>query len=122
MNKTKIRRVALALLTGELAMRKRGKKIGYNQNCWSSDTQPDHSGHKCGTTACIGGTAIAIFEPSFRGLEWGSKAQEILGLTNGEREALFTSFVPIKNPTAKQAAMVLFHFAETGKVDWRVAA
>lgn len=119
MHKTNIRRVALALLTGELATRKRGTRIGYNQGIWCGTDRVDMSGHDCQTTACVAGTAVILFGGKRR--DYSEQARKIFKLDLLQAEQLFT-FRPdsISVPNAKQAAMVLFHLAETGKVDWKV--
>lgn len=126
MNKTNIRRVAVALLTGELATRKRGEQIGYNQSNYRGGSQPDNSGHSCNTTACIAGTAAAMFKPAlFRSGNGGKMydfGRKLFGLSYDQASNLFTG-VPshISTPDARAAALVLFNLAETGKVNWEVA-
>lgn len=121
MNKTKIRRVALALLTGELTKRKR--PIGYNQRTYHGDDRPDMSGHSCGTVCCIAGWTTALYAPRIRSC-CGPKARKILGLTATQARNLFAGApfgcFNLREPTNKDAAMVLFHLAETGKVNWEI--
>lgn len=127
MNKSKIRRVALALLTGELAVGKR--HIGYNQGTYKAHRtglagRPDRGGHDCGTVACIAGHVTAIYDRGVFGRDdnIGGVARRILGINQSQADELFTGMPHALNvPNAKQAAMVLFHLAETGKVDWNVA-
>lgn len=87
MNKARVRRVASALLNEELATRKRGTKIGYNQVSWFSRdfARPDFGHHGCGTTACVAGHVTAIYDPRPR-QNYSQRAQKILGLTNFQAE------------------------------------
>jgi hypothetical protein len=125
MNKTNIRRVATALLTGKLAEK---KGVGYNQIPLfdTSGMRHDNSGHGCGTVACIAGHAAFLAggkRAAKRGDAWDT-AKKYLGLKdeNMALELFNTNPLgPSDQPTAKQAALVLFHLAETGKVDWSVA-
>lgn len=126
MNKTNVRRLAMALLTGELTKRK--KPVGYNQRTYlSSDSAefPDNSGHYCGTVACIAGTAAILhgYRPrnGNNGITFSTRASEFLGIRGLAARELF-NYRPLESePSAKQAALVLFHLAETGIVDWTVA-
>lgn len=78
----------------------------------------------CGTTACIAGHAVALFEPDriCRKI-WPSgilkTAEQILDLTPKQSVDLFlrTSFTG----TPAQAANVIQHLANTGEVDWTKA-
>lgn len=125
MNKAKIRAVAVALLTGKLPNRRR--EIGYNQRKWH-DTRgimTDHSGRGCGTVCCVAGWTTALFAPRLKkGDQISRRARQILGLRAVEAESLFSGNVLHsldREPTNKDAAMVLFNLAETGKVNWEIA-
>jgi hypothetical protein len=127
MNKTAIRRVATALLTGELATRKRGRRVGYNQRGWYNfnGEYTDRSGQACGTTACIAGHAVILLDKSVRkpAAGWFGRARALLGLTHDTANDLFDGTPSVGGePSPKQAALVLFNLAETGKVDWSVVA
>lgn len=126
MNKTNVRRLAMALLTGELAKRK--KPVGYNQRTYLSDEScyHDNSGHQCNTVACIAGTAAILhgYRPRGEGKvrSYTARAEKFLGIKGHAARELF-DYNPLvdQDPNARQAALVLFHLAETGKVDWDVA-
>ena len=126
MNKTFVRRVATALLNAELATRKRGTKIGYNQAAFGVRGYcfPDQTGHDCGTTACIAGWAVALdgLNP-LKVYNVAKRARKLLGLTDNQAAELFSGSVISKahGPTSQDAALVLYNLAETGKVDWNVA-
>jgi hypothetical protein len=124
MNKTNIRRVASTLLNGTLA---ETKGIGYNQRPTfdTGGNYIDHTGKGCGTTACIAGHA-AYFAGGRRAAKasgmWRT-AKKYLGISEDTALRLFAAMPTVgKEPTAKQAALVLFNLAETGQVDWSVAA
>ena len=83
----------------------------------------DHSGHDCGTVACIAGWSNAI--------RTGGRPEEIdpdeeaewLGLSQGRADALFFPHLPREEWAAisqDQAIRTLRHLAETGEVDWSV--
>lgn len=88
----------------------------------------------CGTVACIAGFQVAI-GPKKAGRKaiksfwdgtgnWGNngpiaeEAKLQLGLTEREASSLFTP--GYYEYTAKQAAKVIRHFANTGRVDWNI--
>ncbi len=130
MNKTAIRRVAAAILAGTLATRKRGEKIGFNMGPfykaaqWNSgDFLTDQTGHNCGTIACIAGwTHFMHGGKSRQSAAIATHAREVLGLTQKAADHLFCPFgVDNKTVTAQQAALVLYHLAATGKVDWDIS-
>lgn len=127
MNKTNVRRLAMALLTSELA--NKPKPVGYNQRTYFgvSSEWPDQGGHDCGTVACIAGHAALLNGYRPRGKTRSNNkvqehADEFLGISLRTARQLY-NFNPLgsADPTAKQAALVLFNLAETGKVDWEVA-
>ena len=122
MNKVRVRQLADMLLRGDLATR--GKNpIGYNQGTFGSGASRfrDMTGHHCGTNACIAGWAKAVWAPRSRNAY--ESARRVLGLTGEQASELFSGVVPLSTePTAAQAALVLYNLAVTGKVNWRVAA
>lgn len=78
----------------------------------------------CGTTACIAGHAYALFKPEIQCRKIGSMdlvrdVRLLLDLTPEQAMDLFwrTSF----KGTPAQAANVIQHLANTGKVDWTKA-
>lgn len=95
----------------------------------------DHTGHNCGTTACIGGWANAIQSKTL--VEAGdlteADARNFLGLSPAKASDLFYArnypenlispdedyFIGI---TAEQAVATLRHLAATGKVDWAIGS
>lgn len=89
----------------------------------------------CGTVACIAGWAVAAFNPKLQGfqIDYEQIAADLLGLRYEQADRLFT---PSDNgddcdpededrspyaASAKQAAKVVRHLAETGEVDWSKA-
>lgn len=125
MNKAKIRGVALALLAGKLPTKR--VPIGYNQKKWrSTDAKvADMSGQGCGTVCCVAGWTTALYAPRLKtGEQIALAARKILGLREAETTLLFSGNVMGslgREPTNKDAAMVLFNLAETGEVNWRIA-
>ena len=127
MNKTKIRKVAVALLNGTLATRKRGEKIGFNLAPFYYKSEGemvhiDRTGHGCGSTACIAGWAHFLEGGRAKNASTISMhAREILGLDIERAEQLFAPMdINRSAVTPQQAAFVLFNLAETGKVDWSI--
>ena len=122
----------------------------YNRNVNSSIGLPDHSGHGCGTTACIAGWAVALYgaagevlnptdqdvldgglrrvstaRTAFRksGGSYRERGQQLLGLSELQACDLFgLNGTPQRNDnvTKEQAVATLLHLAKTGKVDWQV--
>ncbi len=99
--------------------------LGFNMRRWrdrAGASSPDLSGHGCGTVACIGGTAEAMFPKKL--------AEDALGLTHEQSKALFFAVDGTGNRvisdeefgsiTPSQAAAVLRHLAATGEVDWSI--
>ena len=88
--------------------------------------------HECGTPACIAGWAHALFsDPVDDALHFrASYSDEILGLSRRQGDLLFEPdnehayFGAVYGETgyvsAKRAAAVLRHLADTGEVDWSV--
>ena len=68
--------------------------------------------HPCGTAACIGGWTEILFDP-----EGNGDAEDLLGLTTEQADALFFDIVE-HDPSPAQAAAVLRRLAETGEVVW----
>lgn len=135
MNKTKIREVALALLQGPVKVGR--VKVGYNQTSFGARNQEDYTGHHCSTTACIAGWAVALDGKNPRTVSnVASEARKLLGLNEDQALDLFAAS-PLFNRAAsmpydgarrgrnvqpRDAALVLFNLAETGVVDWKIAA
>jgi hypothetical protein len=75
--------------------------------------------NECGTAACIAGHALRYFEDvpvkfSYPALAAG----EILDLTYGQGDDLFTPFNHMNETDPHKAARVLRHLAATGEVEW----
>lgn len=120
--KKNIRRIAVALMTGELATRRKGTKIGYNQNFVIEDQSTDRGGHACNTNACIAGHASYLLGgPKKNGTAMWDFAVGAFGLNAEEAMGLFGGRPANYIPTAADAALVLFNLAETGKIDWSIA-
>lgn len=85
--------------------------------------------HKCGTAACIGGWAAALFFPALSPYHVGTQEIAIeLDIPYSRARALFYPPLPDRNgepcpynATAEQAVRVMDHLAETGEVDWSKA-
>jgi hypothetical protein len=135
MNKSNVRKLALAILNGTLATRERGTKIGFNMIPWfskegeESTNYEDKTGYNCGTVACMAGWAYFLSGGSFRKAVLNSRdgshiierARKYLGLDPPTASNLFVpDYVLRKNTTTKDAALVLFNLVETGKVDWNI--
>ena len=134
MNKTNVRRLALAIFTAELAQRKRGKKIGFNMvpfigvngdSSYPGVVYEDKTGFDCKTVACIAGTAFLLNGGSIKSRHQSEKiaekAKKWLGLGETDANLLFApDYRTRQQVTPQQAALVLFNLAETGQVDWNV--
>jgi len=81
----------------------------------------------CNTAACMAGFACLLFdyENASKDLYVGTpgysipaKAIELLDITDREAELLF--YGAGNGVTGPEAAKVLRHFAETGKIDWSI--
>ena len=94
--------------------------------------QTDWPQTDCGSNTCIAGWAVAFLGAEdqiwkYRKLHYGNSmipeyAQELLGLSHSQSEKLFISIPYMdRDPTPRDAAMVLRHLAATGKVDWQAA-
>lgn len=116
------------------------EKAKINVKFSMGDWVEDHGGLNCQTAACIAGYAVcaahgedrakqAVFRPEgrlklfpgHRGIQ--DEAARILGLTEEQSDQLFVMDGwdhPMEKVTKKQAAKVLRHLAETGKVDWGI--
>lgn len=94
----------------------------------------DHSGHNCGTVACIAGWGAAVSGvPKSRMTEdfdAETPAMEFMGLSEDQMDHLFyakshphfSSHKNWNNITQDQAVAVLRHLAATGEVDWSISA
>lgn len=88
---------------------------------------------KCGTVCCLAGAAQCFFDPKhtvknlnkwWPDWDW-SEAAELLGLDPTTADALFhpdqiSDTMCWEHIKPKQAARVVRHLIETGKVDWTV--
>lgn len=105
--------------------------LGFNLTYYSADIAKesgddvqliDHSGHSCGTVACIAGYCAALrtgdandawvlSEAKFLGITY-SKGEELFGCNMAERDR--------NKITSDQAVRTLRHLAATGEVDWSI--
>ena len=128
MNKLRIRAIALGLLTGKLA----DAGLGYNQKTYGTAHPmtrkvPDAGGRDCGTTACVAGTAIALYNPGLweafldgrrSAFDMFDGGKAILDLDSPTANALFDGSPvgyehgEIKSPAPKQTPAVLYKLAE----------
>jgi len=102
----------------------------FNMNTWVGFIEGDDDEdpltasqirHDCGTCACIGGWADALFrEPDDRPMDHTVTATgELLGLTSDQSFELFTpKGVVWPDVTQEKAAEVLTRLIETGEVKW----
>ena len=104
--------------------------LGFNMNyLHATDAPPflsidDHSGHNCGTVACLAGHIYHMC-PELEGGEWDAPA-EWLGLSSLDAYRLFFGIipdrpeegVPLTDITLEQALIVLEHLKATGEVRW----
>lgn len=96
-------------------------KVGFNMNWWRGNTdkaRDDVSGHRCGTTACIGGHINIL-----QGIKHydADSAGDWLGLSPREATELFFNF-PYARTSIRQAINTLKKLARTGTVDWKARA
>lgn len=103
-----------------------GLNLGFNMRWWNEETKlltrnaRAQYSDGCGTVACIGGTinvlaGHASSRDSFAAAQW-------LGVDGDDAIALFYPVdARVWRATRSQAAKVLRHLADTGKVDWSVA-
>ena len=84
----------------------------------SSEDNAREALHKCGTAACIGGWAVALFQPNAKVFDVRAyMAAPLLGINDEDAHALFYSFVDSRI-TPAQAAGVIRNFVATGYVNW----
>ena len=132
MNKQNILRLAEVLERNELAR----LGIGFNMDRYykTGSALEDKSGHNCGTTACIAGWAVALFnedgtprtepfveDPYKHGIPIANLGRVALGLSYSIADALFTPELPDhiwSSITPQVAAKTLRSLAETGEVRW----
>jgi hypothetical protein len=109
--------------------------LGFNMGGWkvSADkAHPDLSGHSCGTVACIAGWTCEIngipmrADCAFSNYQLSDNAAAILGLTEEQREELFTPEHEAVNYHGGmigpvEAVRCLRNLTITGKVDWAAA-
>ena len=101
--------------------------LGFNMSTWNdvtADWAIDHSGHSCGTVACIGGTAAVLMSARNPRNQWNSeaKAANWLGLSSRERHLLFfgkpTGVEFLCDVQAKHAVATCRYAAEHNVIDW----
>ncbi len=100
------------------ALERGSPELDLDQEYWAYDSE-------CGTSACIAGWTVFIFEPAIfsqyldddQSADISEIATRYLGLDVEQTGRLF-HFVFNSNP--KIAARVLRHLAETGKVEWDI--
>lgn len=116
------------------------KDLGFNMMAFASSCEIspelDRSGHSCGTTACIGGHAVALAHADWTlsdlaaADDVGSShllhndARDWLGITEDQADCLFYKSpkgVPFEMTTPAMAVKTLRHLAATGVVDWNEA-
>src|SRR5882724_1413925 len=124
MNKDALLRVADAIEKHEI------EDLGFNMNRFVTSSAHDQSGHYCGTTACIGGWAIAVQE-NITGTELleqqmssEDRAQKYLELSDDEARTLFLGRPPgtfFCDVTPAQAVATLRYAAKHGVIDWDAA-
>lgn len=129
-NRENCRLLAEAFATQKLA--KEGT-LGYNQTTFIpySDV-PDYSGHACGTSACVAGWAVALFDGNRKYVrmtpnEIQERAAELLGLSDEQSENLFSDPEPVDSCEDQEVATcvvatILDGAAQTGRVmSWKTA-
>lgn len=116
----------------------RGAVVGFDMSTYV-DMHPDDDKHTCGTTACIAGWVVALFDEKGlprekalgptalkkienndggRGRGIHVMAAQILGLNDWDSNALFCP-PDLASISASDAAKTLRHLAVTGAVDWQ---
>lgn len=108
--------------------------LGFNMAAFydtADEIGPDMSGHRCGTTACIAGWAVAVRDGGLPPLgsvneaiiDYVASAVSFLGLGPDKYGDIPRDLMLITDPaiTPSQAVSVLRHLAETGEVDWNRA-
>lgn len=113
MNADALRKVADAIEEGR-------KDFGYNQYCYGC-----RDSSTCGTAGCIAGWTVLVTDgkrklEAIDFSELGSRASEILGLSENEHACLFTGDTPVV-ATEKSAVRTLRYAAEHGVIDWQAA-
>ena len=114
MNRKNILKVANAI---ESACRPDAKpEIGFNMGVWKASGRKDYTGHDCGTVACIAGWTEHLFPKTCPPISLGIDIHqfEALSMPPGWRTS--------RSYTPQHAVAVLRHLAETGRVDWSIAA
>lgn len=120
--------------------------LGFNMSVFIQPTIiarcVDQSGHSCGTVACVAGTIRAMRTGQITFISAGEMdwTEEVawLDLAGDVAEELFFAegylgqlydeaddtdgVIGLEDFTAAQAVAVLRHLAETGEVDWSIAA
>lgn len=112
--------------------------LGFNMSSfanWAQSANDDRSGHSCGTTACIGGHAVALAtreslesliaaDGITKGRHLHDEARDWLEISDDQAHQLFYSSpcgVSFSDVTPQQAVNTLRHLALTGYVDWEKA-
>ena len=132
MNREMILRVADAIEAADKA--ETTPVMGFNMNYVreiSASSEEDMTGHGCGTVSCIAGWTLAI-DSDFKIDKkitpddplWKGAAAHLLGLDKEAAHNLFMAVgaADIEEVTPAEAIAVLRHLAETGEVDWSLAA
>jgi len=129
MNKKRILELANIIEAGDT-------QLGFNMESWQSHTNEDHSGHGCGTTACIGGWAVARWGTSGRArkldgtrldrLDYHQIKDAATDILDLDRRTARFLMIPgqasagqgLEDIPQAQAVVTLRHLAETGEVKW----
>ena len=121
----KKRVVAVADLMERIWAQERASGVAlYSQLYWGRLLEEQPNGAlACGTPGCVGGWALHLAGSRVR--RWSMMRQAAsrwLDLTFDEGDKLFDCFPlgPHRRVTARRAAKVLRHFADTGKINWRI--
>lgn len=121
MNKDNILKVADAIEQHSIP------DLGFNMDFFSSPRshgsaiKADHSGHDCGTVACIAGWAVQVGDLP----RTFAAARQYLGIDDDLGDDLFygdSDDLVLADIAVPQAVAVLRYLAETGEVDWSVGA
>src|SRR5262245_29537161 len=124
-NVKNVTKVANAIESCSLAKREKNP-IGFNMDTFgSTDTHfKDHTGHHCGTNACIAGWTVALLTPkNYNSYGAPYVAQDLLGLNDAQANRLFYALGygrRLNNIKPALAVAVLRNLAKTGEVNWNI--
>ena len=101
----------------------------FNMETWASTPGTDRGPfditagdvkHDCGTCACIGGWADALFQPEDAPINSLPRhsTEELLGLTAEQGDELFSPARDWSSITQEDAVATLTRLIETGEVNW----